>query len=120
MDAIKPLSQKWSQFRTHSIQYDVYNHKRKTLLVFENVEAKAGQRQQEMEQLWVRSAEKNSVIFGLHRHAFLGPPFLDALHDQYPEAIEIDSKHGHHNVIGVVAQSIHLLQRIETENKTQL
>ena len=93
----------WSQFRSHSLQYHAKNHERTALLVFEDVEAKAAQRQQKMERLWIRSAEKNSVVFDLRRHALLGTTFLDALHVQYPEAIGVDSKRGEQNGIAIVA-----------------
>ena len=106
-DATTTSAQLWAQFRSHSIQYHARNHERKTVLVFEDVEAKTAQRQQKMEQLWIRSAEKNSVVFDLRHHAFLGSSFLDALHAQYPEAIGIDSKHGDHNGIAVVAFDSH-------------
>ncbi|KAI8139336.1 hypothetical protein BJV82DRAFT_493518, partial [Fennellomyces sp. T-0311] len=72
-------------------------------LVFEDVEAKAAQRQQKMEQLWIRSAEKNSVVFDLCRHSFLGTTFLDALTEQYLDAIGVDHKPGEQNGIAIVA-----------------
>ncbi|KAI8137337.1 hypothetical protein BJV82DRAFT_701661, partial [Fennellomyces sp. T-0311] len=101
--ATKTSSQLWSEFRSHSIQYHARNHERQIHLVFEDVEAKAAQRQQKMEQLWIRSAEKNSVVFDLRRHSFLGTTFLDALTAQYPDAIGVDHKPGEQNGIAIVA-----------------
>ena len=80
-NATKASAQLWAQFCSHSIQYHARNHERKTLLVFEDVEAKVAKRQKKMEQLWFHSAEKNSVVFDIRRHTFLGSSFLDALNE---------------------------------------
>ncbi|KAI8145298.1 hypothetical protein BJV82DRAFT_491512, partial [Fennellomyces sp. T-0311] len=93
----------WSQFRSHSLQFHARNHERMTMKIFEDTDAKAAQRQQKMERLWIRSAEKNSVVFDLRRHTCTGTAFLDALHDQFPEAIGVESRRGDHNGVAIVA-----------------
>ncbi|KAI8141144.1 hypothetical protein BJV82DRAFT_715051 [Fennellomyces sp. T-0311] len=93
----------WPPLSSQTLQFHARHHGKTTTMIFEDVAAKAAQRQQHMERLWIRSAAKNSVVFDLRRHSMTAAVFLDALHEQYPEAIGVDPRKGAKNGHAIVA-----------------